>query len=120
MTGNKHTTKAAEDAETLRVQFSPEMTQQFARLEAMVHDSNHFESEILDELQDRAAGKPISVKNTILSVAAIVQETMRHVAATGDTRAEEQLGHLVSELVGGRDSHPVAVIGPKAAVRTRS
>ena len=120
MTDNKHTRKAAEDAETLRVRFSPEVTQQFARLEAMVHDSNHFAPEILYELQDRAAGKPVSVRGTILSVAAIVRETMGHIAATGDTRAEEQLDSLIMELVGGRGSHPVAVTGPKAAVRTRS
>lgn len=102
------------------MRFSPEVTQQFARLEAMVHDSNQFAPEILSELQDRAAGKPISVKNTIMSVAVIVRETMKHVAATGNTRAKEQLGDLVSELIGGPSSHPVALTGPKAAVRTRS
>jgi hypothetical protein len=120
MADHKFTKKAVEDGETLRVRFSPEVTQQFARLEAMVYNSDHFAPEILLELRDRAAGKPVSVRGTIASVAAIVQETMSHIAATGDTRAEEQLESLILELVGGLGSDPVAVIGPKTASRGRN
>ena len=120
MSDHKFAKRAAEDGETLRVRFSPEVTRQFARLVAMVHNSDHFGPEILLELRDRVAGKPVSVRGTIASVAAIVQETMRHVAATGDTRAEEQLESLILELVGGLGSDPVAVIGPKTSSRGRS
>jgi hypothetical protein len=45
--------------------------------------------------------------------AAIVQETMSHVAATGVTRVEEQLDSLIRELVGGCAYHPVTVIRQK-------
>jgi len=51
----------ADGAETLQIRFSPKVRQQFARLEAMVDDGDHFGAEILEELRDRAAGNPLSV-----------------------------------------------------------
>jgi len=82
----------------LLVHFSPEVTRQFARLEAAVHDSPHFADEMLWELQDRADGEPLRPRTAILSIAVIVRETMRHIQATGDKRAEEALSGLIDAL----------------------
>jgi len=62
----KHTARLTESTgNDLRVQFSPEVTRQFSRLEAAVHDSEHFAPEIFWILQDMTERKPVSVRSAI-------------------------------------------------------
>jgi hypothetical protein len=118
---SKHLSKGTEiDADNATIQFSPVVTRSFARLEAMVHDSPHFSSEIRENLQDLAAGKAFPVHTALTEMGLIAKETMKHVAATGDTRAEQALGDLISDVMGvGRDgdTKPVTLIAPKTRNR---
>jgi hypothetical protein len=80
----------------VQVQLSPEMIRRLARLEAHVADSKHFSTEILENLQEYASGKPFSsVSMALTGIATITQETMNHVNATGDNRALAALDHFV-------------------------
>jgi hypothetical protein len=107
----KHTNRIAESrGEDLVVQFSPEVTRLFSRLEAAVHDSEHFAPEIFEILQDMTERKPRTVRGAILSVAAIVKEAAEHVHATGDKRTREALEDLIQGLVPEKNStYPITV-----------
>jgi hypothetical protein len=80
----------------LLVQFSPDMTRQFARLEAMVSQSKQVEQETLLTLTELASGKPFLAKEAFFWVAKIVEETSNHIHATGDQRAQEALSNLMT------------------------
>jgi hypothetical protein len=100
------------DADLAKVQFSPEVVAGFARLEALVHDSPHFNPEIRENLRDLASGKTFDVHLALTEMALIAQNTMRHVTATGDTRAEQALDDPTSDMMGvgrGGDSKPIAL-----------
>jgi len=108
------------DAKTAKIKFSQEVVKSLGRLEALVHGSAHYSPELLKNLQDWASGRPISgVSMALTEMALITRETMKHVNATGDTRAEETLGELISALMGlGLDPNPVSVL-PSPRTRAR-
>lgn len=87
------------DAMNVSVRFSPEVTRKFARLEAFVHGSPHFDSGLLTNLQSLASGKAPCLDEIIPEMAQLASETMRHVEATGDTRAADALSDLTSSLL---------------------
>jgi len=118
----KHTSRIAESrGDDLNVQFSPEVTRQFSRLEAAVHDSKHFAPEIFWILQDMTQRKPMSVRSAILSVAAIVKETAQHVHATGDERTGEALDALIEGLIPEKNSsYPITVTKDPAKEQGRA
>jgi len=105
------------DAEGVRVQFAPGVVRGFARLEALVHDSPHFDSDLLLNLQDLAAGKPFFIQTALSEMALLTRETMKHVQATGDKRAEEALEELHERLMGDPDPKTVTVLVPKSRAR---
>jgi hypothetical protein len=107
----EHTKRIAGfSGDDLRVQFSPEVTEEFSRLEAAVHDSEHFSPDILPILRDMAKGKPVSVRHAILGIAVIVQEAGRHTRATGDEKPDEIVDDLLEKLVpNAKLSDPVTV-----------
>jgi hypothetical protein len=80
----------------LLVQFLPDMTRQFAQLEAMVNQSEQVEPETLLTLTELASGKPLLAKEAFFWVAKIVEETSNHIHVTGDQRAQESLSNLMS------------------------
>lgn len=86
------------DAIDVSVKFSPEVARNFARLEAFVHDSPHFDSGLLINLQSLASGKAPSLNEIIPEMAQLARETMQHVQATGDTRAADALLDLTSSM----------------------
>ena len=86
------------DAMNVSVRFSPEVVRKFARLEAFVHGSQHFDSGLLINLQSLASGKPPTLDLIIPEIAQLASETMRHVQATGDTRAADAFADLTSSL----------------------
>lgn len=88
------------DADRVMVQFSPEVLRGFARLEAAVHKSEHFSPDILVNLQEYTAGKPLSVQSALTGIAFFTKEAMEHVNATGDKRAKEALDDLIGNLLG--------------------
>jgi hypothetical protein len=79
----------------LLVQFSPDMTRQFAVLEAMVNRSEQVSPETLTTLTELASGKPFLAKEAFFWIAKIVEETSNHIHATGDQRAQEALSNLM-------------------------
>lgn len=106
------------NTEVTKVQFSPEVVTSFRRLEALVHDSDHFAPEMLDSLQDFASGKPARLASAMATMANIGRETMRHVQATGDVRAEDALSNLASELY-DHSKNPVTVLAlQRSSART--
>jgi hypothetical protein len=109
----KHASRVEDSAgNDLRVRFSPEVLRQFARLEAAVHDSPHFGPEMLLILRDLAEGKATDVRSTLLGVAAVVQETGRHIRETGDKKADETLEALIEEFSNiGEGREPITVTG---------
>lgn len=113
MTG-KHAKAITESAGTdVRVHYSPELRRQFARLEAAVHDSDDFPSEMVWIIQDKADGKPSSVQNEILGIAAIVKETMEYIHKTGDKKAEEALEGIIDGLLAVNPNSPPVIMTAK-------
>jgi hypothetical protein len=82
----------------LLIQFSPEMMRGFARLEAMVNNSEHVEPETLLTLQELAGGRHFILKESLFWISKIVQETSEHSHATGDERAKEALSNLMTTM----------------------
>jgi hypothetical protein len=105
------------DADGVTVQFAPGVVASFARLEALVHDSSHYASDLRLNLQDLATGKPYPIQTALSEMALITLETMKHVRATGDTRAEKALEELHERLMGDPDPKTVTVLVPKMRAR---
>jgi hypothetical protein len=106
------------NADMVKVQFTPGVVRSFARLEALVHDSPHFDSDLLLNLQDLAAGKPFFIQTALSEMALITRETMNHVRETGDSRAEKALEELHESLMGSPDPKTVTVLVPKTRTVT--
>jgi hypothetical protein len=101
------------DADSARVRFSPDTARSFARLEAALSDSKHFDAGLLVNLQELAEGKTLSVHRALSEVANITRETMRHITATGDAKAKAALDEVITNLMGlGLDSKPVTILPP--------
>ncbi len=108
------------DADTARVQFSPVVRKSLARLEALVNDSPTFSPTLVENLHELASGAPYSVHTALTEMALIARETMKHVHATGDTRAKEALDDLIANVMGVErdgDTKPVTIIAPKTRTR---
>jgi hypothetical protein len=94
-----HARKAAEiDARDIKVHFPPAVTSAFGELEAAVRSSEHFDADILRIVQDYAAGKTKSVHSALITIPAIAEEKMKHVRATGDTRAEQAWHEIAVQM----------------------
>lgn len=115
---SKHARSISEmDADSVRVQFSPNMRRAFARLEAAVCDSTHFSPEILQNLQEYANGKSLSVQGALTGIAMITSEATGHVNATGDKRAEQALSHLIGQLMEEGPNPPITLVKSQAKRR---
>lgn len=62
--------------DSARVQFGPEVVRSFARLEAMVHGSKHYDPDLLENLQELASGKNPTVHIALTEMGLIAGETM--------------------------------------------
>jgi hypothetical protein len=91
-------TGAKVDAKTLMAQFPPETLRSLSRLEAAVCDSDHFDRDILENLQGVAAGNHLSVPDALTNVGFIVREAMKHIHATSDEKAEKALNDFIGDL----------------------
>jgi hypothetical protein len=98
------------NSEVQKVRFSPDVVKRFRHLEAFVHDSEHFAPQILENLQDHASGKPAHLATAMADMAAIAQQTMKHVYATGDLRAESALDELFDSFLNRDKTPPVTVL----------
>jgi hypothetical protein len=91
--------EASINVDNVSVKLSPKMLQALARIEAAVHDSKHFDSDIKRNLQDYAGGTPFSSSRMAFSgIATITQETMRHIDATNDPEARQALNGFINEF----------------------
>jgi hypothetical protein len=96
-----HSRKATEiDAQDVRVRFSPAMKARFARLEAVLKDSEHFSDEMAETLRELAAGKEMTVFDVMADLAIIVEEAAKHNHVTGDDKAHDALRGLIEDLSG--------------------
>lgn len=86
------------DADSIKVHFSPKVKSAFADLDAAVHFSEHFSSEIRPILHGWATGKSPSVGEVLVTLPLIAEETFRHVRATGDQRAEDAWRELCNQM----------------------
>ena len=102
--------------EDVKIKFSPDMVRCFARLEAAVHDSQHYDGDLLENLRDLTSGKPCSVQMALTEMSLITEETMKHVQATGDTRAKKALDDLQTCLMEDKIK-PFTVVVTKARGR---
>ena len=94
-----HAHKAAEvEARDIKVQLSPAVTSAFSDLEQAVRGSEHFDGDIIRIVQDYAAGKTKSVHDVLIGLPAIAMETMKHVRATGDKRAEQAWEDIAAQM----------------------
>jgi hypothetical protein len=94
-----HSRKVAQiDAKEIKVHFSPAVTSAFGDLEASVQSSEHFDKDILRTVQDYAAGQAKSIHGVLISLPAIAAETMKHVRATGDARAEQAWNDITAQI----------------------
>lgn len=95
----RYTRKITElDPHAIKVQFSEGARNAFAELAAAVQSSEHFDSDIRENLQNLAKGEPTSVATLIMGFPAIASETFNHIRATGDKRAEAAWDEIGKEL----------------------
>jgi hypothetical protein len=105
------------NADDVEIKFSPEVVRSLTRLEALLHDSPHYSSDLLENLRDLASGKPQPVQIVLTEMALITRETMRHVQATGDKRAAEALRDFHEALMADPASKTCTVIVAKSRSR---
>ena len=105
------------DLDDVQIQLAPEVLRSLSRIEALVHDSSHFDKDLLVNLQGLTSGKPIPVQMALTEVGLITRETMKHVHATGDKRAAEALSDLHNQLMGDPNPKPFAVLVSKGRAR---
>lgn len=87
------------NVDNVSVQLSPQMLRCLSRIEAAVHDSDHFDPDIKKNLQDYASGRPFSsIRMAFSGIAIITQETMEHVYATGDRHAKDALEDFINQF----------------------
>jgi hypothetical protein len=114
----KHARKMEKvNADDVQIKFAPEVVRSLARLEAFVHDSEHYDSGLLDTLREMAAGRPVYVQSALTEMALITSETMKHVQATGDKRAEDALFEFHSSLMADPASKTCSVLVSKSRGR---
>jgi len=105
------------DANTVKIQFSPEILRDLSRLEAAVCESEHFDSGILECLQDLASGQVHSVQSSLMYIGHIVKEAMNHVRETGDKKAEAALDSFLYGLLEDPSKEKIIILNP--SVRRR-
>lgn len=96
----EHTRKTDElDPRQVTVHLSAGVRNAFADLAASVHFSEHFSADMLQTVQDLAAGKTLSVDDIVGTLPIIAAETFKHIHATGDQRAAKAWREISSELL---------------------
>ena len=94
-----HSRRAAQiDANAIKVHFSPAVTSAFGDLEEAVRTSGHFDRDLLRTVQELAAGADKSAHAVLISLPAIAAETMKHVRATGDAKAEQAWNDIAAQM----------------------
>lgn len=106
------------DGESARIRFAPEVIEAFARLEATVRGSKHFDSDLLVNLQEIAGGKEYTARAALTNMGLIAQEAAEYVNATGDRKAKLALAELFDVLSGMETTrNPVTVVPAKKRTR---
>jgi hypothetical protein len=86
------------DAREFKVHLPEGLRRALGDLAAAIHFSEHFDDLMLENLEDWAAGRPLALHGFVASLPAIVEETMKHIAASGDSRAAKALASVQLEL----------------------
>jgi hypothetical protein len=95
-----HTQRATEiDQSTITLKFSEDVLRAMRRLEAAVHGSKHFDSDLLQNLERLTSGEPIPVDHAVSEIALITKETMKHIHATGDKLAERAFQDFLDQIM---------------------
>jgi len=105
------------NADDVQIKFAPGVVRSLARLEALLHDSTHYDDALLENLREMASGKPLPVQSALTEMALITKETMKHVQATGDQHVARALSDFHSALVADPASKTCSVLVSKARGR---
>ena len=89
------------DPRAITVEFAPEVMKALADLDAAVKTSSHFDGDMYAILHEWVTGeaKP-TVRDAIVDLPLIADETFRYIQATSDKRAEDAWDQLCEHLVG--------------------
>ena len=106
------------DIDMTKIGFSKEVLRRLTRLDALIRDSEHISPETREELRELASGQPRDVQTALWDMAIIAQDTMKHVVATGDKRAEQALNDVIASVIGvTRHARPVTLLTANAKAR---
>jgi hypothetical protein len=106
------------DGESAKIRFAPEVLQAFAQLEGTVRGSKHFDSDLLVNLQELAAGKDFTARAALANMGLIAQEAAEYINATGDKKAKLALAELFDVLSGMETTrNPVTVLAARKRAR---
>jgi hypothetical protein len=97
----------------ITVHFSPKSKQALRDLAAAVEEDRHFDADIFLNLKDWCGDEPPTAANVFMTLSPLAQETLQHIATTGDKRAEEAWTDFVIDLA---DNYPTLM---KARLRAR-
>jgi len=86
------------DGRSIKVRFSPSVKSALADLDAAVHFSEHFSSDISPILHQWATGKTPTVHEVLTALPLIAEETFQHIRKTGDERAEGAWRGLCNQM----------------------
>jgi hypothetical protein len=96
---DSHSRKLEEvDARSIKVRFTPLVKSALADLDAAVHFSEHFSSDISPILHEWATGKAPTVHEMLTALPLIARETFEHIRKTGDQRADDAWHEFSSQL----------------------
>jgi len=85
---------SALDSSLVRMEFSPELREQFRALAAATYFSDHVNEPINTTIQEWAAGKNPSVGDFIWWLPKLCKEVADHTHATGDKQAADILSNI--------------------------
>jgi|SRR5579864_4069131 len=88
------------DASAITVEFAPEVKKALADLDAAVKGSSHFDGDMYAILHEWVSGKAPTVRDAIVDLPLIADETFRYIQETSDKRAEDAWDLLCEHLVG--------------------
>jgi hypothetical protein len=86
------------DGDSIKVHFSAKVKGALADLDAAVHFSEHFDGDAYAILHSWATGKNPSVREVMVALPLIAEETSRHVRESGDERAEDAWRELCNQM----------------------
>ena len=87
------------DPYKVTVRFSPRVKAALADLEAAVHFSKHFDGDGYAILHSWVTGKAPSIREVLVSLPLLAEDTFEHIRMTGDQRAADAWRQICSDML---------------------